>query len=256
MTPRITAPGVHRSMDAAEGAQPILASRREGSVTIWPNLTQGCDEWLEVRRGLLTASEMDRILTPTLKVAANDKARMHLWEIMAQRISGFVEPSYIGDEMLRGWDDEIEARRIYSERIAPVEDVGFMTNDRWGFTIGYSPDGLVGVDGLIEVKSRRQKFQVQAIADGWQSVDFGLQVQTGLLVSERSWLDFISYSGGLPMAVFRVYPDDKVKGAIIDAATEFEAQVAAKMAAYHKEMRDPKGRFFPTERRVEEEMRV
>src|SRR3546814_1507000 len=62
-------------------------------------------------------------------------------------------------------DDEIIARDEYTKHHAPVEQTGFITNDKWGFTIGYSPDGLVGDDGLIECKSRRQKYQVQTIIE-------------------------------------------------------------------------------------------
>jgi hypothetical protein len=96
---------------------------------------------------LLTASEFDRILTPTLKIADNPKSRAHLWEMAAQRITGYVEPQYISDAMLRGQEDEIIARDLYSKHYAKVEQCGFVTNDKWGFTLGCSPDGLVGDDG-------------------------------------------------------------------------------------------------------------
>jgi hypothetical protein len=101
---------------------------------------QGSNEWLELRRGILTASEMKLIITPTLKIADNDKTRAHLYELAAQRISGYVEPHYVSDDMLRGQEDEIYAREAYAQHFAPIETVGFITNDKWGFTLGYSPD--------------------------------------------------------------------------------------------------------------------
>jgi predicted phage-related endonuclease len=223
------------------------------------DLTQGSDEWLAARCGLLTASEMKLIITPTLKAASNDKERAHLYELLAQRISGYVEPSYISDDMLRGMDDEAEARRIYAETFAeaPVKTIGFITNDKFGFTIGYSPDALVGDDGLIECKSRRQKYQVQTIVENVGAdeipAEFLIQVQTGLLVSERTWCDFVSYSGGLPMAVVRVHAIPHVQDAIIDAASEFEARLAKKLAAYHEAMASD-ARLIPTERRIIQEM--
>jgi hypothetical protein len=197
---------------------------------------------------------MKLILTPTLKIAANDKERAHLWELVAQRISGYVEPSYIGDHMLRGWDDEIRARELYSKTHAPVAECGFITNDRWGFTIGYSPDGLVGDDGLIECKSRKQKFQVETIATLEVPVEFAFQLQTGLLVSEREWIDFVSYSGGLPMATIRVYPIPEVHDAILVAAGAFEARAADRIREYHATLATAK--FPPTERVIEQEMYV
>jgi hypothetical protein len=145
---------------------------------------------------LLTASEFDRIITPTLKIADNVKSRAHLWEMAAQRISRYVEPQYISDAMLRGQEDEIKARDAYSKHYAPVEQCGFVTNNKWGFTLGCSPDGLVGDDGMIEVKSRCQKFQVETIVEGKMPDDFLLQVQGELLVTQREWCDFISYSAG------------------------------------------------------------
>lgn len=226
-------------------------------IVIRRDLIQGTDEWMEARRGLLTASEMHLIITPTTKVAKNDKTRSHLHELLAQRVSGFVEPGFVADAMVRGWEDEAMARYVYSEKVAPVEEVGFITNDQWGFTLGYSPDGLVGKDGLIECKSRRQKFQVETIISAAMPDNYLIQAQAGLLISGRKWLDFISYSGGLPMSISRVYPDEKVQAAIVEAATEFEETLAEKLEDYHAAIAKMQadGRFFPTERR-EEEIRV
>lgn len=224
---------------------------------IHSDLIQGSDEWLEARRGIITASEVKLILTPTLKVARNDKTRAHLYELLAQRISGFVEPTYIGDDMLRGMDDEVWAKAAYNEHVAHVQDCGFITNDKLGFKIGYSPDGLVGDDGLIEVKSRRQKYQVQTIiehvAEQTIPADYVLQCQTGLMVSERKWLDFISYCGGLHMPVIRVYPDEQIQQAIIEACAEFEAEIEEKRIAYQAALQS-KARLIPTERHIIQEI--
>lgn len=217
---------------------------------VYEELEQGSDEWLAARCGLLTASEIKLILTPTLKPASNEKERMHLFELLAQRISGFVEPSYVSDDMLRGREDEIEARLVYDKNIAPVREVGFMTNDQWGFTLGYSPDGLVGDDGLIECKSRRQKYQVQTVIDGKMPEDYVLQVQTGLLVSGRKWCDFVSYSGGLPMAVIRVEPDPRVQAAILSAAAAFEERLRDNHQRYAIMIESKEMRTFTTQRRL------
>lgn len=227
------------------------------TITIHSDLLQGSDEWHAARCGLLTASEVDRIITPSLKVANNAKTRMHLWELAAQRITGYVEPTYIGDAMLRGHADEMRARDLYSERYNPVEEVGFVTNDQWGFTLGCSPDGMVGNDGLIECKSRCQKYQVQTIVEEWTGEvpvpdDYVLQIQTAMLVTGRKWCDFISYSGGLPMAVIRVPADPEMQSAIIEAAAKFEARVSEVISTYHEAIRV---RGYPvTERHIIQEM--
>jgi predicted phage-related endonuclease len=221
-----------------------------------PDVVQGSDEWHEMRRGVLTASEMSLILTAkTLKQASNDKERAHVWEIAAQRISRHVEPSYIGENMLRGWDDENTARELYGKHFAPVTEVGFVTTDHLGFTIGYSPDGLVGDDGLIEAKSRKQKFQIETLATQKVPDEYQLQLQTGLLVTGRKWIDFLSYSGGLPMAVIRVEPDPDIQEAIIAAALAFEARVQDRIAEYHAALAGMR-KVIQTARRVEQEMFV
>lgn len=231
--------------------------RRVGFVTYHPEVIQGTDEWLALRRGILTASEMKLIVTPTLKIASNDKERAHLYELLAQRVTGYVEPHYVSDDMLRGQADEIEARDLYAANFAPVEEIGFITNDRHGVTIGYSPDGLVGDDGQIECKSRRQKYQAETLLEhvphNTIPAEFLLQVQTGLIVSERAWCDFVSYCAGMPMAVIRVYPDPKVHAAILGAAIEFEERLLLKLAAYET-LRTIGARLLPTERRIEQDI--
>ncbi len=225
------------------------------TITFHGDLIQGSDEWLTQRCGLLTASEMKLVLTPTLKAANNDKLRAHVFEIAAQRLLGHVEPHYVSDDMIRGHDDEIEARSLYAKLHAPCREVGFVTNNSWGFTVGCSPEALVGDDGLIECKSRRQKYQVQTIARDEVPEEYILQLQTGLLVTERQWIDFVSYSGGQPLYVKRVEPDAEIQAAIVAAAAELEPRVQDCMQDYRSTLaRMPK--VIPTERRVEEEMIV
>lgn len=203
---------------------------------IHEGLYQGSDEWLAARCGMLTASEMSLIVTPTLKPAKNDKERAHLYELLAQRITRYVEPRYISDDMVRGHDDETDALTLYSRNYAQTQSAGFITNDKWGFTLGYSPDGLVGSDGLVECKSRRQKYQVETfvvhVPAGTIPPDYMMQIQTGLLVSERKWCDLVSYSGGLPLAVIRAFPDPVIQAAIVEAARGFEERLAAAEAIY------------------------
>lgn len=228
------------------------------TITYHNDLIQGSDEWHQARCGLITASEVKLLLTPTLKRADNDKSRAHLWELAAQRISCYVEPAYISDDMLRGTEDEFYARQLYSEKYAPVVEVGFVTNAGFGFTLGCSPDGLVGTDGLIECKSRRQKYQIQTIVEHWRDgtppADYMLQVQAAMLVTDRQWCDLVSYSGGLPMIPMRIERDQAMQEAILEACASAEAKIAQIITDYHEAV---KARALPmTERRIEREMFV
>lgn len=229
------------------------------TITTHAELIQGSEAWAAARCGLLTASEMHLIVTPTLKAASNDKERSHLFELLGQRITQHVEPSYVSDAMLRGLDDEIHALNLYEKNYAKVTNIGFMANDKWGFTIGYSPDGLVGGDGQVECKSRAQKYQIQTLVNYVSAdaidPDFMIQVQTGLMVSERKWCDLISYCGGLPMATVRVLPDANIQECILAAATAFESQLKAAQAKYDAVLAS-KARLINTERRIIEEMHL
>jgi hypothetical protein len=226
-------------------------------ISYFPEMEQGSPEWLAARCGMLTASEVKLIMSPTGKIADNDKTRAHVWELAAQRISGHVEPTYLSDDMLRGHDEEILARQAYDQCIAPTKSVGFVVNRKLGFPVGCSPDWLVQTDGQGEAKSRRQKFQVQTIVENVLGEtcpdDFSLQVQAQLWVTERKWCDFCSYSNGLPMAVIRILPDPEWQEKFEAAAIAFEDKVQRAVNDYRSALASG-ARLIPTERREIQEM--
>jgi hypothetical protein len=176
---------------------------------------------------------MNLALTPTLKAADNAKTRAHVYELAAQRITGHTEAQYVSDEMLTGHVNEVIARDLYSDAYEPVEELGFITRDFGGFTIGYSPDGgcIMSPRG-IEIKSRRQKFMVQTVVDNVVPDEHMLQVQTGLLVTGWEEIAFITYCGGMPLSVIDVKPSPKYQDAILKAAEDFEARVVDVMQRY------------------------
>lgn len=222
------------------------------TLTILPDLVQGSEEWHDQRRGIVTASVVGRLLTASGKVANNDTSRALTAQLVAERITGWTDPTYVSDDMLRGQDDEPRAVAVYAESFAPVESVGFMVRDDWGFRIGYSPDGLVGDDGLIEVKSRRPKKQLQTILDGAVPAENMAQIQCGLLVSGRDWCDYVSFAGGMPLYVKRVQPDHAWFAAILAAVEGFEVNASLMVADYRRAVRD----LPMTERVIELEMVV
>ena len=204
------------------------------SLHIFNELEQGSDAWLAARCGIVTASVVGQIITPkTIKPAMNDTARGLTASLVAERITGHVEFTYPNADMQRGTMSEPFARDIYSEDYAPASEVGFMVRDfDGGYQIGFSPDGLVGDDGLIEVKAPRQKKHLSTILADEVPLENMAQCQTGLLVSGREWLDFISYNGGMPLFVKRVLPDPKWFAAIHEAVEVFEAAAEAMIGTY------------------------
>lgn len=197
------------------------------TLTTYAELEQGSESWLDARCGLLTASTIGRLITPaTLKVADNETSRGLTMQLAAERITGHVDFVYPTADMQRGTDDEPFARDAYAaHKKVDVEQVGFMVRDFGDYRIGYSPDGLVGDDGLIEIKSRRPKEHLKTVLKGLPPLENMAQMHAGMLVSGREWCDYVSYSAGLPLWVKRVHLDDRWVTAIHAAAETFEINV-------------------------------
>src|SRR5690606_28207827 len=188
---------------------------------------------------IITASTVGKLLTATGKVANNDTSRALTHALIAERITGRVEYSAPSRDMQRGTLLEPYARDLYARNYAPVQEIGFMRFENTnGSAIGYSPDGLVGEDGLIEIKSRTPRIQVNTIlADRVPAANMA-QLQAGLFVSGRDWIDYVSYSPGLPLYVKRVQPDAAWFAAIIDAVEAFEATARETLAQYRAAVAD------------------
>lgn len=252
------------------------------------DLEQGSEEWLDARRGLVTASTVgalvssrlyaafdyacpacaapadspcfskvkkegaepttiktphpervslsvsNRDTSPRIVEVANDDTSRRLTSLLvAERVTGWTDPVYVSEDMLRGQMEESRAVAYYADHYnVPVRTLGFMTEDQFGFTIGYSPDGLVGDDGLLEVKSRRSKKQLETILADEVPIENMAQLQCGLLVSGRNWADYVSFSNGMPLYVKRVLPDPSWFAAIVSAVSKFEETAAQMVAAY------------------------
>lgn len=223
------------------------------TLTIHPDVIQGTDSWHDQRRGILTASVIGKLITPkTVKPANNPESRSLTMQLVAERITGWTEIGYLSDAMLRGLDDEPIARDLYAQHYAPVKELGFMTEDRFGFKLGYSPDGLVGEDGLLEIKSRGPKAQLATVLEDSPPIENMAQLQTGLLVSGREWIDYVSFCGGMALYVKRVYPQQKWFDAITEAATTFEENAAVMVRTYQRLTAN----LHKTERRIIQEMTI
>jgi putative phage-type endonuclease len=208
------------------------------SLTEYRDLEQRSDAWYAARCGVVTASEVGNLITPAkLEVANNDTSRRLTDRLFAERMAGFVDPTWQSMDMARGQYEEPRAVEYYETHHSPVTRIGFMVRDDWGFRIGYSPDGLVDDDGLIEVKCPRSKGQVQTILAGEVPSEYVAQIQCGLLVSGREWCDFVSFCGGLPLWTKRVLPDPDWHTAIVSAAATFEGRAKQTCAKYRAAVR-------------------
>jgi hypothetical protein len=199
---------------------------------VFNDVVQGTEEWFAQRRGQMTASVVGKLLTPTLKVADNDTARGITATLAAERIAGWTEDAYANADMQRGTDSEPYARDEYSGLYQQAVECGFLLRVEDDWSLGYSPDGLVGDDGLVEIKSPRAKTHVLTTLADRVPGHYMAQCQAGLLVSGRAWIDWVSYCGGLPLYVKRVHPDPDWFDAITNACMTFETNAAALVNDY------------------------
>ncbi len=199
---------------------------------VHPDIEQRSAEWFAQRCGMVTASAVGKLLTPTLKVADNDASRALTATLVAERITGWAEETRMTPDMWRGVEHEPFARDTYSGHYEQAVEIGFMVRREDDWTLGYSPDGLVRDDGLIEIKCPRAKSHLNTILTDQVPPSYMAQLQAGLLVSGREWIDYVSFCGGMPLYVKRVLPDPAWHKAVTAACQKFETTAAEMGAAY------------------------
>lgn len=169
---------------------------------------QYSDEWWRLRRGVPTASEFSCIITPKeRKYSAQSVPYIH--RLIADRFDQtYGHPDeYASKAMINGAVMEPETRRFYEfERGVDVQQVGFCLGDDGRF--GCSPDSLVADDGLLEIKRPLAHTQVKYLLTGGVPPEYVAQCHGELIVTERKWIDFLSYAPGLPHLLVRVEWDD------------------------------------------------
>ncbi len=180
------------------------------------------------------ASQMASTAPPVLTVADGDVAHGALSALAAERLSGVTEDTPTTGDMWRGVIAEPFARDAYAEHVGlPVDEVALIVRDLGnGVRIGYSPDGLVGDDGLVEIKAPRAKGHIETVIKGEIPARHMAQLQTGLFVSGREWIDYVSFSGGLHLWVRRVEIDPQWQAMIPAALAYAEAEITNRIKRY------------------------
>ncbi len=160
---------------------------------------QGSEEWLSLRLGKITASRVKDVLTKGRGTSPSKTAESYMMELIAETLTGNSKPFFENDAMRWGTETEPQARAMYevNNDFVAVKEVAFVEhNDQ----IGISPDGLVGDDGLLEIKCPNTTTQLKrALSDDYSS-DYKAQIQMQLWVTEREWCDFVSFDPRLECA--------------------------------------------------------
>lgn len=170
------------------------------------DLEQGTEEWLNIRKGKMTASHGQEI-------GNNGKGlETYIISLMAENYSSGEKVSYSNGDMERGNELEDQARSIYAiNGGAEIKTVGFIEYSEF---VGASPDGLVGEDGLIEIKCPNDVVYFQHLLKGADAIDskYIWQIQMNLLISGRKWADYIAYNPNFTQSSFihRIIPDEEM----------------------------------------------
>jgi putative phage-type endonuclease len=177
-------------------------------------MDQRTQEWFAARCGKLTASRFAAVMN-VLKDGSPGAARKELVTCLAiERLTGSMVEGFQNDAMRRGIELEPEARAAYEAHTGElVEVVGFVPHPELPF-VGVSPDGLLGNDGLVELKCpASQHKHMAALLNGEHATEYRWQLQGQLWVTERAWVDAVSYDPRFPedlrLAVLTVRRDDQ-----------------------------------------------
>lgn len=169
-------------------------------------LEQRTPAWYAARCGFPTASNFDRILTTDGK--PSKQRQKYLYELAGERLGGIVDETYQSFAMIQGIEKEGEARALY-EMVENklVVQVGFCISDCGRF--GASPDGLLGTNGVLEIKCPIISTHVGYLLNKDEiPSDYFQQTQGQLLVTGREWIDFVSYFPGLAPLIIREEPEE------------------------------------------------
>lgn len=207
------------------------------ALTIYDTLEQGSAEWLEARRGIVTASTVGKLLTSTGKVSNNDTSRGLIETLALERLAGRVQPLPATFDMRRGSILEDDARTVYADRYGSVAEVGFGRRDEGGYSYGASPDGLRGGHGGLEIKCPKPLTHFRTILDGEVPRQYLPQIHMNMLVFDAEWWDFMSHDPGQPPFVKRVHRDPRWDDSITDAILVAESAIIALTDHYRQNTR-------------------
>lgn len=187
-------------------------------------------EWHEQRLGKATASSIYKIMARTKTGYGADRANYQA-QLVAERLSGRPTDNFTNSAMQWGVEKEAEARLAYAEYIGDlVPEIGFLDHPviEWS---GASPDGLVGFDGLLEIKCPNTATHIATLKGAGIDRKYLLQMQWQMDCSGRDWCDFLSFDPRMPdemrLHVRRVERDETLLAEVREEVARFLEEVAA-----------------------------
>ncbi len=196
---------------------------------------QGTPEWLTARVGKLTASRMAAVMDFTKKGEPSAKRQDYLLQIVAERLTNQpCEDTYITQAMRWGTEQEPYARVAYELACGVVvHQVGLVLHPTIP-NAAASPDGIVGGDGLIEIKCPETTTHLRTMLDKTVPEKYLPQINWQMACTGAQWCDFVSFDPRMPekyqLFICRVRRDESAITACEDAAKKFLADVDEMLA--------------------------
>lgn len=205
-------------------------------------IEQRTPEWMQSRLGRVTASRIADLMARTKSgySASRDNYRAQL---VAERLTGAQEAGFVNAAMHHGIDQELIARECYAFHAGvSVIECGFFNHPTIAMA-GASPDGLVGDDGLVEIKCPNTATHIATLRGAPIADKYVKQMQFQLACTGRRWCDYVSFDPRMPVEMqlhcVRVERDDaaiaEIEAAVTAFLAEVDAEVAELTAKYRKE---------------------
>lgn len=195
-------------------------------------MEQGSDAWLQVRLGRVTASRVCDVIAKTRTGWGAGRANYQA-ELIVERLTGQPVEKFSNAAMQWGTQTEPDARAAYEFRFdCDVEQVGFVHHPRIAMS-GASPDGLVGAEGLLEIKCPNCATHLDTLLGRSVPAKYLTQMQWQMACTGRAWCDFVSFDPRMPahMQIFvaRVARDDKLISELEQMVADFLAELDAEI---------------------------
>lgn len=189
-------------------------------------MEQRSEEWFKARLGKVTASRVADVLAK-IKTGESASRRNYKIQLVSERLTGEKQETYINQAMQDGIDRELYARERYVQQFGEVEEVGFIQHST--LEAGASPDGLVGEDGIIEIKCPLGTTHTETLMTQEVPSKYIPQIQWQLRCTGRKWCDFISYNPMFPehlqLFVKRVEADEQYQLMLEKEISDFLIEV-------------------------------
>jgi putative phage-type endonuclease len=193
-------------------------------------MDQRTDSWFSARLGKVTASRISDVMAKT-KSGPSASRKNYLMQLLCERLTGRKEECFTSAAMQRGTDMEPIARSAYEvDKGVMVQECGFVPCPMIEMA-GASPDGLVGNDGLVEIKVPNTATHVDFLRTGQIDSGYQLQMMFQMMCTGRKWCDFVSYDDRLPEPLqykcVRLMFNEEVAASIHKEVTAFLAELDA-----------------------------